>query len=147
FVLGRRPSPSLPLGLTRTALHSQLGAVSLEAPLDAILGGTLDGLDRSRFISVVAANDGHLAPMADRSEGRVARSRDATAGPPTLVLQAGRLRGLPLVLTPDTSVRPPAAALMASGVVRPVMMAGRLTQLVGDDIVVPGDGLQNGGGG
>ena len=39
------------------------------------------------------------------------------------------------------------ACLMASGVVRPVMMAGRLTQLVGDDIVVPGDGLQNGGGG
>jgi hypothetical protein len=86
-----------------------------DVPLDALLGGILDGLDRSRYLSMIVVNaDGTATPVPPLKQhlpGRAAM-RGAPAAMP-LVKQGARLVSLPFAMTANQAVRPSAAALIA----------------------------------
>jgi hypothetical protein len=88
-----------------------------DVPLDAFLGGILDGLDRSRYLSMIVVNAGGTAtpvpPLKQRVPGSAAM-RAAPAAVP-LVKQGARLVSLPFAMTAGQAAPPSAAALIAGG--------------------------------
>jgi hypothetical protein len=92
------------------------GPALADTQVSDLLDGILDGLDRSRFISMIVVNaDGSSTPVPPlkrniQNGGGPSRGAMTSAA---LLVQGAHLVSLPLAMTPVTS-RPSAAALIAS---------------------------------
>lgn len=87
-------------------------------PLDALLGGILEGLDRSLYVSMIVPQaDGTATPVPERVRAipqDVSRTRDS-GRPLPMVAMGQHAAALPFVMAPSTALRPSAAAMIASG--------------------------------
>jgi hypothetical protein len=125
YVLGVRPDLAMGLDVRLSVTTAGEAYRNLDAPLEAVLGGALDGLDGESFI--------HLAYAEPRSRGGMqAAPRRMRSGPPTrdfspdgrpaptgLAAVGENLVSVSRALTPNTALRPAATMLLASDAVRP----------------------------
>lgn len=130
YSLRDRPGAGTRLDYEEAVSGPERRAVSLSGPLDEIVGGALEGLEREQFIRLVCpTSDGVLAPVA---RVRVARqlppSRDAKGGETRMRLMHadGSMRSVALALRPDAKATPLTHAVLASDMVatRPLVVAG-----------------------
>jgi hypothetical protein len=115
------------------------GPPVLDVPLDALLGGILEGLDRSRYLSmIVVSADGtatSVPPLNRHVPGSAAMREAPTAVP--LIKQGARLVSLPFAMTANQAVRPSAAALIAGGATSGgVAVSAHAHIWVGNDAVI-----------
>ena len=140
FALGDRPSPYVPLGLTVRTSVPQRVDVSFDTPLEELLGHLLDGLDVSAFVRLVVPEPGPAGFSAARTRrtGTVPRERAALRPEQLMIARGDVLRSLPLALTPDLAVQPPASALIAGDLTaRPRDLApGRRAYLLDDTVAL-----------
>lgn len=126
YVLGARPSPYVPLGVTVRSSAPRTTGLTLDVPLHTLMGGLLDGLDGDAHVRMVVADPGPAGTVPAR---RRVDARPATRGPGASAQQllhgGGLLRSLPLALTPDLAVQPRAAALVAGDAVGRSLVLGR----------------------
>ncbi|MHC2336510.1 hypothetical protein [Bradyrhizobium sp. USDA 4454] len=89
-----------------------------DVPLDLLLGGILDGLDRNVYLSLLVVNaDGtanRVPPLRKNLPGADTALRAAPAAVP-LVAMNNRLTSLPFAMTPSHMAQPSAAALISGG--------------------------------
>lgn len=145
FALGQRPDEAFRFEVSDTTSTPTQASCSLDAPIEAIFGGALAGLDRDRFISLVAptsqAGVTGLAPVPVKVRGhsRDARWRRDVGGQPPVQLAAsgGAFRSLAATLRPQMMTQRPAEALIASdGVSGGAVNATGIRHWVVDDVIL-----------
>jgi len=124
YALRGRPSERFRLDMTRTVRAAKMESVRNNCALEAVLGGSLAGTDRDRFISLVSPHPGNggFDPVGTRvlfGEDRSGRDKVADDAPIELFSRRTGIASVAGVLRPDTSARP-AAALAATELVTPV---------------------------
>jgi hypothetical protein len=123
YTLRDRPDIALTIDSRLAVTTSNEAHVDLDAPLEAVIGGALDGLDAERFITLSyadAGTRGRPQPVPRRVSGSGTRGAEgATRGAAPIYAPAGgHVVSLARALTTDTTLRPFAHALLASDEVR-----------------------------
>lgn len=136
YRLKARPSPSFPLDFRTTAALPARGELSLVTPLEELFGGVLDGLDKDRYLRLVVPDAGNDNGFTAAPRRRRETPRGKPDGVVDMVVAGGAIRALPLALTPDLTIRPQAAALVANQSARPVLDAEGLRRWALDDMVL-----------
>ncbi len=143
YSLRGRPAPLAHLDFKQTVSGASQKTLVLFAPLEEVLSGVLNGLDRSRFINLIAPSGGSdtgLGPVPRRVRGDrpSGRSRDPQIVDSVRLACTGTaMKSLALAMTPDMTVRPSAHALLASDVVHGgLRIQDRLHWLADDAVLV-----------
>jgi hypothetical protein len=142
YALGDRPPAAMQIRLQETVGGPSLKTVILSAPLEQILQGLLEGLDRDLYLRLSCpsgAADGSLQTVPDlvaerdRSEGR-----DPKENPPMRLAATGAsFMSMSRAMQPKEVAAPSAAALIKSGLARPVVAsAGPIRQVAIDDVLI-----------
>ena len=150
FSLRDRPPEGARVAYRQTFSGPQRRRVTIDAAIEKILGGALDGFPRDEFIRIVYHTpDGGLAPVTRiRSAGRGSRNPGDTDHPSRFLHARGAMRSMSLELRPNSRAPIGAHALIASDLVvaRPVAVGAKGKQWFVDDIrVMPGGGTISGG--
>lgn len=117
-----RPNEWLRLDLQQSLPDSGQRIALLSAPLEAVLGGALDGLAVERFVHLVSPAPGNgalgAAPRQVRTLPPPRHMRGLAERGLQLAALGGSVQSLPLALRPDSTVKPSAQALLASDLVQ-----------------------------
>lgn len=140
YALRNRPSERMPLDVKKVVVTTAERETEIVAPLEAVVGDSLDDFNRERFVHIVAPDSGNGATLSSVARlvrlNRRAATRAAGETKSMLALTGGRLSSLTFALAPDTTTAPMAHALIASDAGRPHLAAGALSAWVADDLVV-----------
>jgi hypothetical protein len=123
FALRARPDEGAGLDTSTAIDTAREEETTLHAPLEDVIGKALDGIDAGRVIRLVCSDPGAPDGVAEAPRRIRARPRSRAAGPPPagargLAMVGGDAVSLTRALEPDRRARAPAAALLASDVVR-----------------------------
>lgn len=123
FTLRARPDETFSLDLRMSVTTADETFKDLNAPLEAAIGGALEGLDAESFIHLTyvdpTSREGmRPAPRRLRSGPRARSAPNAEAGPTGLAAVGGDLVSMTRALMPDSTLRPAAFALLASDAVQ-----------------------------
>jgi hypothetical protein len=134
YAFDRRPSR------LRLATEIVDGPPIDDLSLDLVLGGILDGLDRSLYLSLVVVNaDGtadRVPELRKNLPGGETALRAAPAAVP-LVAMNNRLTSLPFAMTPSHVAQPSAAALIAGGATsQGIVLNAHAHTFIGNDMHV-----------
>lgn len=149
YRLGARPDAATSLDLRLAVTSSDEQTKALDAPLEAVLGGTLAGLDADNFVHLTYADPDGLNGPVDlprrMRSGPPSRDRGA-AGPTRLAAVDGSLVSISRALNVNSTLKPATSVLLASDVMHP--HAGHTFAI--DDLAIDhgliGGGGWNGGG-
>jgi hypothetical protein len=141
FSLRARPPEGMPMHVTLAASGAgKMRTVARTTPLHEILGGSLAGFERDRFIHLVLQEIDDEPPRSVPRLVVSSQSRDAAAAPRPLRLAAlpGGPRSLALALTPELAAAPKANELLASNLLSAQLMSlGHVGIWAADDVVLP----------
>lgn len=122
YVLRDRPSNRFELAIQTTVAGAGEASAALALPLDRLLGGLLDDLDRDAFIKLVSPDgDGGIGPAPRRVRTLAPdrpRSVDGRAPRSDVIAADGRFHSLAAALRPMHATASP-AALVATGALTP----------------------------
>jgi hypothetical protein len=121
YSLRGAPSPLMRLDVTEEIAAAAESRWTASAPLESVLGGALAGVDRDRYVHLVAP--GARGPVADvprlvRSRRAPARMRAREPRRIRVAANGGAYASLALAMTPDRHRAPSAHALLSTDLVR-----------------------------
>lgn len=136
YTLHRQPYPMERLDVKQTFSSPETKSLELVAPLEEVIGGALDNLDRNRFISLIGPSSGSdrgfcPVPRLIRVE-RGFRGSQGDAYPLQLAVTGSSIMSLALALTPDTLAVPTAHELLRSDFIH----GGGKLDWMADDLVI-----------
>jgi hypothetical protein len=125
YELRARPDEAFGLDMRLSVTTANEACKHLDAPLEVVIGGVLEGLDAENFIHlsyVDPSSGGGTQPVPRRLRSGPPTRGGPDGGAPTLTGLAmvdGDVMSMTRALTPDSTLRPAAHTLLASDVVRP----------------------------
>ena len=142
FTLRGAGAPDGVLHSVRTVSRTTMRTRSLRTPLHLVLA-TLAGVDRERFLSVVAQGSAEAAPqpvprlVVSRGARSAGREAGGDPAPSRMAALPGGLRSMTLALTPDVAAAPRADELIASDMVgRKLVSLAHVGMWAADDAVI-----------
>lgn len=150
YQLRSRPDPLFRLNIRQATSIAEMRTVELSAPLEQVIGGLLDGLDRSAFLHLIAptvqSGGPGLAPAPRLLRTRGSLGRATIAGRMQLAANGGTIHSLSLALRPTTLATPTAQQLAASDtIVSGKMGNDGVRRVAMDDVVLEKPPLKGGG--
>lgn len=142
YTLRDRPHPMFTLDIRQKLSGTVSCSLDRTVNLDQVIGGALEGFDRSRFIHLVAQsnNGGGTVPVPRllRSGRSTPRAGGEDGGPVSLALQDGGARSLSLALQPSTR-KADAQTLIASDLLFSANFTATSAAWWVDDLVIMAD--------
>lgn len=128
YLLGDRPHEKFYMDYKFIATEPNIKHLTINTPIEKIIGGILDGLDRERFIQIIApdsqGNNGFAKiPRLSRFKAKKATSSESRTGTLPLVKLAeidGSIKSLSLAVKPDHDKLLKPNMYINSGAVAPV---------------------------